>query len=143
MTTITQIGIAIVEHADRFLVGVRGEDSPLPGKAEFPGGKCDPDETPADCAIRECWEEVGLEVRLIRLLDTRTHSYPHGTVELHFWLCEVMYPEEVSEDHYGFRWVSRRDLKTLDFPEANEHIIALLTEARFPTENRDDSPEIP
>ncbi|MCA9069030.1 MAG: NUDIX domain-containing protein, partial [Planctomycetaceae bacterium] len=57
---VTQIGIAIVEHNNCFLIGVRGDDSPLSGLAEFPGGKCQDGETPADCAVRECWEETGL-----------------------------------------------------------------------------------
>jgi 8-oxo-dGTP pyrophosphatase MutT (NUDIX family) len=55
----TRIGIAIVEHAGRFLVGVRGDGSPLSGKAEFPGGKCHENESPAECAVRECLEETG------------------------------------------------------------------------------------
>ena len=33
-----------------------------------PGGAVEPDETPANAAIREMWEETGLHVRLSRLL---------------------------------------------------------------------------
>lgn len=32
-----RIGIALIEHEGAVLVGVRGPDSTLPGKAEFPG----------------------------------------------------------------------------------------------------------
>eukprot|EP00913_Durusdinium_trenchii_P035339 g33069.t1 len=59
------IGIAVVEHAGQYLVGVRGDDGPLPGKAEFPGGKCRAGEMPRDCAVRECLEETGLQEALI------------------------------------------------------------------------------
>ena len=51
---IKRIGIAVVEHAGRYLVGIRGPDVPLAGYAEFPGGKCLPNESPEDCAVREC-----------------------------------------------------------------------------------------
>ncbi len=122
-----RIGLAVVEYADRFLVGVRGEESPLPGFAEFPGGKCEVDESPADCAVRECLEETGLIVRAVRLLEERTHDYAHGTVQLHFWLCEAVDPEKIADRHQGFRWVSREELKTVNFPAANEPVIALLT----------------
>ncbi len=128
MDPITRIGIAIVEHAGRFLVGVRGEGSPLPGKAEFPGGKCDEGESPAECAVRECLEETGLKVAPLRLLDQRVHAYSHGTVELSFWLCEPLSKESVADNHQRFRWVSREELKTLDFPEANRHVIDFLFE---------------
>ncbi len=123
----TQIGIAVVEHAGRFLVGVRGEGSPLAGFAEFPGGKCWPEETPALCAVRECREETGLDVEPFRLLDRRIHSYDHVTVELFFWLCRPLHPEQAAEEHQGFRWVPREDLKGLNFPAANEHIISVIS----------------
>jgi 8-oxo-dGTP diphosphatase len=124
-----RIGIAIVEHAGRFLVGQRAEDSPLPGLAEFPGGKCLEEETPAECAIRECREETGLQVVPVRLLDERAHDYPHGRVELHFWLCEPADAGRIEETHRRFRWVSQEELKTLDFPEANRHVVNLLTDS--------------
>jgi len=31
------------------------------------GGAVDPDESPADAAVRECWEETGLQVEPVRL----------------------------------------------------------------------------
>ena len=55
------IGVAVVEHGGRYLVGVRSEDRTLSGKAEFPGGKCEPHESPMSCAVRECKEEAGIE----------------------------------------------------------------------------------
>ena len=44
MKLATRIGIAVVESAGRILVGQRAADVPLPGLAEFPGGKCESDE---------------------------------------------------------------------------------------------------
>lgn len=49
-----------------------------------PGGKCEPSETPQECAVRETREEVGLEVTALEkageltfLLDGDTHSVCH------------------------------------------------------------------
>lgn len=120
------IGIAIVEHAGRFLVGVRQADQVLAGHAEFPGGKCDPDETPRDCAVRECREETGLAVVAERLLEQKSFSYPHGDVELHFWRCRPVAAEAITENHCGFRWVSAAELGKLNFPEANRSVVSKL-----------------
>ncbi len=121
------IGVAVVEYQGRYLVGIRGEDVPLAGYAEFPGGKCLPNERPADCACRECLEESGLKVTPVRLLLNAAFQYDHGTVDLHFWLCHPRHPENVANDHQGFRWVAPADLKDYRFPEGNLRLIELLT----------------
>lgn len=116
----TRIGIAIVEHEGQFLVGVRQAGQVLAGRAEFPGGKCEPDEMAADCAVRECLEETGIAVVAERLLDQTEHEYQHGRVALEFWLCRVA---ASSTPQNGFRWVDRQNLTALDFPEANRRVI--------------------
>ena len=121
------IGIAVVEHHGRYLVGVRPEGSELAGLWEFPGGKCLPDEGTGRCACRECLEETGLEVLAVDLLMRRSHVYPHGTRELHFWLCRPTGRAEVKEEHGRFRWVPTMELPLLQFPEGNAPVIQLLT----------------
>ena len=128
-TDIKRIGIAVVEQAGRYLVGVRGPDVPLAGYSEFPGGKCLDGESPEDCAVRECHEESGLLVAVDRLLLRREHSYPHANVDLHFILCHPTEAASVSDEHRGFRWIPREQLASLKFPEANELLIKMLVEA--------------
>jgi 8-oxo-dGTP diphosphatase len=123
----TPIGIAVVEHQGRYLVGTRVPGSPLEGYAEFPGGKCLPGETAGVCACRECFEETGLRVRTVDLLMQRTFTYPHGMVLLHFWLCRPLKAEDVETVHQGYRWVPAAELATLRFPEGNEPLIEVLT----------------
>lgn len=122
-----RIGIAIVEHDGRYLVGVRGPEQALAGCAEFPGGKCEPEESPRDCAVRECLEETGLAVVAERLLEQTAFSYPHGDVELHFWLCRVSGKSPLAADHRGFRWVTGEELRSLPFPEANRSVVVNLS----------------
>lgn len=119
------IGIAVVERAGRYLVGVRPEGTPLAGYAEFPGGKCEPGEPPETCAVRECREEAGLAVEPVRLLDRRPWDHPHGRVELSFVLCR---PAGNAEPTPPFRWVTANDLAGLRFPEANAAVVRLLTD---------------
>jgi mutator protein MutT len=121
------IGIAVVEQDGSYLVGVRSEGRPLSGYDEFPGGKCQPGESPADCAVRECREETGLEVQVERLLLRRPFTYPHGTVDLHFWLCRPLRSVDPAGDQHAFRWVPAADLRRFKFPEANEPLLRLLT----------------
>lgn len=122
------VGVAVVEHDGRFLVGKRGTALPLPGKDEFPGGRCEAGESPAQCAVRECREETGLAVEPQRLLLNRQFVYAHAAVDLHFWLCRPVDASAVGGDPpRGYRWVPAAELASLDFPEANEPVVALLT----------------
>lgn len=49
-----------------------------PGQVAFPGGKIDPGESVVDAALREAWEELGIEIDKVRVVGTgdmyRTHS---------------------------------------------------------------------
>ena len=56
-----EVAIAVVEHRDRLLIGQRPTGVALAGYWEVPGGKLEPDESPADAAIRECREEYGFD----------------------------------------------------------------------------------
>lgn len=120
------IGIAVVESRGRYLVGIRPAGAPLEGFAEFPGGKCHPGETPGLCACRECLEETGLEVAAVDLLMHRVFTYPHGTFDLHFWLCRPTPKAVVADEHRGYRWVPASELSSLHFPEANLPLIEVL-----------------
>lgn len=124
----TSIGIAIVEHRGCFLVGIRGAGGPLAGYAEFPGGKCRPGESPAACAIRECAEETGLRVDVSQPLLTVPYDYPHGAVELHFFLCRPADASAVQPRHGAFEWIPAAQLRELTFPPANEPVIDRLTD---------------
>lgn len=124
-----RIGIAVVEHAGRYLIGTRGPSGVLAGYAEFPGGKCLPDELPEFCAIRECHEETRLAITVERLLLRRNFKYSHGIVDLHFYLCHPADPASVASDHNGFGWIPASELSSLKFPAANAPVVAMLVDA--------------
>lgn len=123
--SVRRIGIAVVEDAGRFLVGTRAAGQVLAGCAEFPGGKCEPDELPQACAVRECREETGLQVEAVKLLHRVQFQYPHGAVDLHFWMCRPASGTEMKPAS-GFRWVQLAELASLPFPDANRDVLAML-----------------
>jgi 8-oxo-dGTP diphosphatase len=125
---VQRVAIAVVEQDGQYLVGTRKAGEALAGRAEFPGGKCLPDEDGAACAIRECREETGLDVIAVRRLSACRHVYGYGTLELEFWLCRPkLRGEKPPASGGGFEWLPVQSLKSLNFPDANRPVIGLLT----------------
>ena len=120
-----EIAIAVVEHAGKYLIGLRPEGVPLAGYWEFPGGKVHAGESPEAAAVRECLEETGLAVRVVRECPPANHEYEQAAVCLHFFACE---PLERALDTLParFRWVAARELSDYQFPPANAALLARL-----------------
>jgi mutator protein MutT len=112
------VAVAVVLHEGSALVG-RRQKPPLAGLAEFPGGKIHPGESPEAAAIREVREEAGVEVRVERLLAGGPADYPHGRLDLRFYLCRPGPAAEALAPHPPFEWVPLEELDRLDFPPAN------------------------
>lgn len=126
--TTVVVTAAVVEIDGRFLVTRRQEGVHLEGFWEFPGGKCDRDESLQDCLVRELLEELDVPARIGEELLTTSHAYPDRSVELHFFRCELL-GEPRPMLGQEMQWVRREDLATLAFPPADAELIALLGQA--------------
>jgi len=123
--SLIRVGIAVVMRNEQVLVGVRDIHAVQGGKHEFPGGKCLPDETSADCAIRECFEETGLQVSVLELLNRVQHVYEHGQVDLSFWICRLA-TEQQHLPGGNFQWMPLNTLSECHFPAANQSALEIL-----------------
>ncbi len=126
----TVVVAAVIADGDQFLVTRRQKGVHLEGYWEFPGGKIDPEETHTAALQREIREELDAGVDVGELLLTTTHAYPEKTVALYFYRCRVVgVPRPLIGQE--MRWVSRAELTTLEFPEADEELIAFLCSVRL------------
>ena len=124
-TTTVVVTAAVVEHDGSYLVTRRQKGVHLEGLWEFPGGKCDRDESLKVCLAREILEELDVPSRVGEEIFTTTHAYPDRSVELHFFRCELL-GEPRPQLGQDMRWVRREDLATLEFPPADAELIQML-----------------
>jgi 8-oxo-dGTP diphosphatase len=125
MTTVV-VSAAVIEQDGRFLVTRRQKGVHLEGYWEFPGGKCEAGETIGACVAREIEEELGVAVQVNREILTTSHRYPDRVVELHFLECRLA-GDPRPQVGQEMQWIARADLARLQFPPADEELIALLS----------------
>jgi 8-oxo-dGTP diphosphatase len=97
------------------------------GKWEFPGGKVESNETVAQALSRELIEEVDIKVLSCLPLMTIEHDYGDKKVCLDVFVVDNYEGEPYAQEGQQDGWFTLNALKELDFPEANQAIIAKLS----------------
>ncbi len=114
------------ENPWKVLVTKRPSKGILAGYWEFPGGKREPNESLADCVVREFFEEVGLRVQVVDTLAPVEHTYPHGLVSLSPFICKFVSGKILYNGVVDHQWVHIRDLTNVPLPPANASMVAEL-----------------
>jgi mutator protein MutT len=115
----------VIEHDGKFLLTRRLKHTHLAGFWEFPGGKCEPDESHEACLIRELHEELGVSTVVGEEILISEHDYADRTVRIHFRRCDIA-GDPSPQLGQEMRWVARSELATLQLPPADDALIALL-----------------
>jgi 8-oxo-dGTP diphosphatase len=101
-----------VIRGERVLAARRSAPAELAGGWEFPGGKLEADETPAAAVVRECREELGVEVVVLGQLGVASSA----TIELQLWAVRLPAGEPVPlQDHDEVRWLAQAELDAVDW----------------------------
>jgi mutator protein MutT len=120
------VAIGLIWRDGRLLIARRPPDAHLPNLWEFPGGKCEPGETPGECLAREAAEELAIEIGPSRLFAALEHTYPDRRVRLTVLECRWIAGEPHPIGCAECRWVSPAELSEYEFPAANAPILEKL-----------------
>ena len=97
-------------------------------KWEFPGGKVEPNESATTALKRELFEELGIDAptnAMQPLLEIK-HAYTDKNIWLDVWTVHQFQNEAIGREGQIIAWFELDELKSLDFPAANEPILAEL-----------------
>lgn len=122
-----EVAAGVLLRADgSYLLGQRAADTVYAGYWEFPGGKVEPGETPAQALCRELEEELGIRVTRLRPWLRREHCYEHAHVRLHFFEVVAWEGELDDRVHSALAWVSPADAAPAPMLPANGPILKAL-----------------
>lgn len=126
MLTVTCL--ILTDPAASVLATRRPFDKALGGFWEFPGGKVEAGEAPAEALRREIREELRLELGEIETLTPVEHDYEFGRIRLLPFLarCAVR-PVVHLVEHIDSRWVFPEDFDTLQWAPADLPILDEIT----------------
>lgn len=129
---ITPVVAAVLRDSHgRVLLAQRPEGKHLAGAWEFPGGKLDPDESPAAGLARELTEELGIEVIGSKPLLSLTHHYEDRSIRLLLREVSTWEGDPVGREGQALAWVSLAEARALPMPEADRPLLrALALDAR-------------
>ena len=116
----------ISDGATGILIARRAQDAHQGGLWEFPGGKVEAGETLQDALRRELLEELAIEVRACEPLLAIEHDYVDKSVLLDVWWIDAFDGEPHGREGQPLRWADIKELRELEFPEANVPIIAAI-----------------
>lgn len=118
-----RIVIALILKDSHILINRRSDEAHMGGLWEFPGGKREAGESPEQAVIRECYEETGLQIKVIREWRRFNWDYKDRQLDLQFFQCQVVEDSLPTETKPFLRWVPLNELRKYQFPPANKEII--------------------
>lgn len=119
------VGAAIVENG-RVLACARADPPEVAGRWEFPGGKVEPGETEIEALVRECVEELGVEVEVGARVGADI-PLAHGRAILKVYLAKLVdgaQPQRL--EHAELRWLDAESLHSVDWLPADAPIVDAL-----------------
>jgi len=123
----TVVVAAIIRREGRVLICRRRADQPHALKWEFPGGKVEPGETPAQALVRELQEELALYASIGEEVERYEFCYPgKKPILLIFHYVDEFTSEPRNCVFEEIRWALPAELPNFDFLEGDVEFVKRL-----------------
>lgn len=118
---IQRVVAAVVRQGDALLVCQRPSHKRHAGLWEFPGGKCEADESDVQALARELLEELGLTVREIG--DLLFEAADEGSQYLIAFFPVTVEGEPIAHEHEALKWATQAELLALPLAPVDRRFV--------------------
>lgn len=120
----THVSAAIIHNEnDEILICQRKSGGNCGLLWEFPGGKQEPNESPQECLVRECMEELGVEICIDNLFAETVFHYPDRAIAFSFFDVHIINGTLTMQVHNDIKWVLPENMQTNIFCPADIEIV--------------------
>ena len=120
---ITHVVAALIWDGNRFMICQRPAHKARGLLWEFVGGKVESGETREAALIRECREELAVELNVGDIFMEVDHVYPDITIRLILFHATIAVGEPQKIEHNDIRWILPSEIPQYDFCPADEEIL--------------------
>jgi 8-oxo-dGTP diphosphatase len=117
--------LRVVDGATEVLAAERTAPASLAGGWEFVGGKVDDGESDVHALIRECREELGVDISVGDRVGDDV-LLPGGDAILRVWACRIASGQPASTEHSELRWLGANQLYDVAWLAPDLPIVAAL-----------------
>ena len=125
---ITDVVAALIWQEGKFMICQRPAHKARGLLWEFVGGKTEPGETRPQALIRECREELDVEVSVGEVFMEVDHVYPDITVHLTLFHAAIARGVPKLLEHKDIRWIHPDQIGEYAFCPADEEILKRIRE---------------
>jgi 8-oxo-dGTP diphosphatase len=117
------VGALIWDEQGRFMICQRGANKARPLMWEFVGGKVEKGETQEQALIRECEEELSIEIKPYHKFFSTKFDYPDIDIELNIYESKIISGKPILNEHNDLRWIKLEEAKNYGFCPADIPVV--------------------
>ncbi len=118
-----EVVAALIWEKGKFMICQRPAHKSSGMLWEFVGGKVENGETMEQALIRECREELGINVTVGEIFDESVHQYPDITVHLTLFNASIEQGIPQKLEHNDIKWISRDEISKYNFCPADIELL--------------------
>ncbi len=119
----TEVVAALIWDSGKFMICQRPAHKARGLLWEFVGGKVEPGESKEAALIRECREELAVELDVGKVFMDVLHKYPDLTVHLTLFHATIAAGVPQKLEHNDIRWITPAQIPEYDFCPADVEIL--------------------
>lgn len=123
-----EVVAALLWKGNKFLICQRPYNKARGLLWEFVGGKVENGETKEQALVRECKEEIGVEIKVGNVFMEVMHEYPDITVNLTLFNAKIVGGEPQKLEHNDIKWITPREIPYYEFCPADTEILKKIKE---------------